>query len=160
MMFNKRSSAPKSEGGSNLFIKIPDGGEIRAVLVGEIHEFHTKWVDGRSSVTSEDDPDGKIRFRVNAVVQEDGKLQCKILEFGWSVYTQLEEINAEYPLETIKVKISRKGTKLDTTYHAMPLLGDKDKLSPAHLKSIAAIPLNILEHKPQVEKDTVEEFGF
>ncbi len=166
MKFHKLEQSSGSGEGSKTFLTIKDGESVNAVFRGEIHEFYTKWIEGKSQLVGADDPEGKLRFRVNAIVKEGSQFVAKIWEFGRPVYDQLSEINAEYPLETIKVKVSRRGVKLETTYMILPLLGDKDKLSGEAIHVIGLVPLNILEHKPPQappgirEHETLNEYGF
>ena len=146
MKFHKFENKPRGEGNSN-YLKIADGGSVTAVLRGEIHTFYTRWTEGKSETVSEGTPGAKPRFSVNAIVwdAEAKKFVAKTWDFGMIVYEQLADIHAEYPLPTIKVRISRRGTKLDTTYIIMPLLKDEDRLTGKVLADIEAIPLNILD---------------
>lgn len=146
MKFNKRevSSGGTSEGG-NLFLKIKDGDKVNGVCMGEIYEFRTLWDNGKSTVVTEG---GKPRFRVNFIVYEDGKFVAKIWEFGVKVYNQLADLHDVYPLDVTKVRISRTGsTKDNTSYQVLPLVSDKDKLTPAKLKEIEAVELVSLKHQ-------------
>lgn len=137
---------PTSNGSSgNLFLKFKDGESKTGVFRGEPYEFYQKWVSNKSHVTSADDPEGKSRFRLNFVVLEDGKFVAKIFEFGLTVYGQLADIQEEYDLETIKVKITRRGTGTDTTYMVLPLL--KEPIPAKAFKEIESVHMNILEHK-------------
>jgi hypothetical protein len=86
---------------------------------------------------------------------------AKIFDFPISVYEQLAEINKEYDLEKIKIKISRKGSGMgDTEWNVLPLLSQKDVLTPAILAQIEAVPLNILDAKPKAQHQAVDDdFG-
>lgn len=159
MKFNKLSLAPKNDGGGNLFLKIEDGQSVTVVLKGEIHTFYTRWVDNKSQLVSAGDEGAKKRFRVNAIVFENGRFISKILEFGTPLYIQFSDINDEYPLEQTKLKITRRGQKLETTYVVLPLL--KEPLTEKMLQEIESVPLNILEHRaPTPPDDERNEFGF
>ena len=149
MKFNKRQSV--SSDGPGLFLKLKDGESVVGVCRGEIYEFFNKWVGGRSQLTQADDPDGRSRFRLNFVVQEDGKFVAKIWEFGFAIYNQLADLNDEYPLEKTKIKITRRGQGTDTIYLILPMV--KEPIPAKTMKQIESVDLNILEHKekPQFE---------
>lgn len=140
-------NAPES--GSKNFLKIKDGESVRGVLIGEMHTFYTKWVNGKSVPSDNKDPDGKVRFRNNIALldSQTNELVVKIWEFPWGVFQALREINSEYPLEKYKMKITRSGIGLDTTYSILPLVGDKDLLSKDKIAAINSMPLLSLESK-------------
>lgn len=148
MKFTKRE-VQSGEKGSNLFLKLADGQSVTGVLRGENYEFYNKWINGKSQLTTADDPEGKSRFRANFVTVEDGRLTAKIWEFPLTVYNQLADIAEEYDLEKTKIKITRRGTGTDTVYMILPLL--KEPISAKAIKEIEAVKLNILEHKPKNE---------
>jgi predicted DNA binding protein len=162
--FQKMVLAPKSEGGNNLFLKIQDGKSVNAVLRGEIYQFYSRWVDNRSEVVTADAEGARKRFRVNAIVEEDGRLVAKIWEFVTSVYVDLAALNEDYPIETTKVKISRRGTGKETNYQVIPV-PPKEQLTERQLKQLESVPLNALEHRDSAQAkasggDTTNEFGF
>jgi hypothetical protein len=143
---------PNQSTGSSTFLTIKDGQSIKGIFVGDIYEFYTKWVGGKSIVSNQDDVDAKIRFRCNFVtVDEKGELVTKIWEFPYAVYENLKNINDEYPLENTKVKITRTGTGTTTNYNIMPLLGAKDILKPSVVDIIKKMPLHELLNKKQVQ---------
>lgn len=138
------------EGSSGHFLKIKDGESKRLVLRGDIHECYKKWVGGKGQECAPDEPGAGLRFKVNAILDENGELVAKIWEFGITIYNQLKDINAEYPLENTKIKVTRSGsTKDNTSYTVLPLVGEKDKLLPKHLDKISAISLHELVRTPQ-----------
>lgn len=138
-----------SESGATSFLKIADGESVSGVFVGDIYEFYTKWVNGKSLVTNAEDPDGKIRFRCNFITAEHTSAApvVKIWEFPLMIYNQLKEINEEYPLEETKVKVTRKGLGTNTEYTIMPLVGGKNSLKPEQVAILKQIPLLKLEKK-------------
>jgi hypothetical protein len=73
----------------------------------------------------------------------------KIFEQGLMVYNQLRELNEEYGLDEIVVKITRNGTGTDTTYSILPLL--KQAISKETLKYLESMELLPLE---TVSKDS------
>lgn len=155
MKFRKFESS-SGDGGKNFF-KLKDGESAKGVFRGEIHEFRIKWEGGRSVVIENADPSKNNRFKLNFVVYEEGRFVPKIWEFSLMVYGLLSAIAAEYPLEKTKVKITRQGTGMDTTYHVLPLLNEP--LSPAILKQIEALDLNVLDASPKPAA-TKDEHGF
>lgn len=150
MKFQRYETKPRAEGVKNTsYLKIAEGQPVIAVLRGELHTFFKRWHEGKSEVVVEGTPGGKRKFSVNAVIYENGGFVAKVWEFSGPVYDQLYEINEEYPLSQIKIKITRKGQKLDTEYKILPLLKDEDKLTTEILNAINAVPLNILDKPAQ-----------
>lgn len=155
MKLPKKDMPTQESSGSSLFLRLKDGESVTGICRGEAYEFRQKWMNGKSTLVDESDPEGKLRFRLNFVTPEDGKLTAKIFEFGLVVYGQLSEINDEYPLEKTKIKITRRGTGTDTIYMILPIL--KEPISPKLMKDIEAVPLNILEHKQKPVEPAHEE---
>lgn len=153
MKFTKRS-APGPSGGVDKYLKFKDGESKNLWLTGEIYEFYMKWVNGKSQVVEPTDSEGKSRFRVNAGLIEDGKPVMKIWEFPLTVYRALGAVNEEYPLETIKIKVTRHGMGTDTEYNVLPLL--RDKIEPA----LKAQDLHILNNKPAQAKPLASPNGW
>ena len=154
MKFTKREIPSGNGGGGNLFLKIGDGESVTGVLRGENYEFYNVWENGKSRICGPDEEGAKSRFRANFVTYEDGKFVAKIWEFPLTVYNQLAEIAEEYDLEKTKLKITRRVIKTDTIYKILPML--KEPIPAKAMKEIEAVPLNILEHKPQ---NKVPSFG-
>lgn len=146
MQFTKRK-VTKSSSGPGVFLKFKDGESKVGVFKGEVYEFFSKWENDKSHVVEATETGAQSRFRLNFIIHEDGKFNPKIFEFGVGVYNQLADLSEEYDLEQIKVKITRRGVGKDTMWMILPIL--KEPLAPKTLKEIGAIPLNILEHKPQ-----------
>jgi hypothetical protein len=92
-------------------------------------------------------------FRVNIVLMEDGKFVTKVWEFGVTIYNMLADIHEEYPLDSTKIKVTRRGTGKDTEYGVLPIL--KDKLTDKHMAEIAKLPLLNLEARPAVIEEAV-----
>lgn len=141
MKFTKRESVSH---GSENYLKIKGGESINVIPRGEIYEYYVKWENGKSQVVAKD-AGGKIRYRVNVIVKDGEKLLAKIWEFGTPVYEQLSSINEEYDVTKTKIKVTRHGEGLETTYMLLPLL--KEPISDAMLKTIGNIDLHILEPK-------------
>lgn len=152
-----RTDLPES-GGSKNFLKLKDKEHVSGIFMGELHEFFVQWEGGKSRVVPEGAPDAKFRFRVNFVAKEGAVYVPKIFEQGLTVYRQLAELNEEYGLDQIVVKVTRNGTGTDTTYSLLPLLKQTiTKEVMAHLKTIELLPL---EAKPAVANGNSEEPPF
>lgn len=109
MKFRKQESNNKS----SVFAKLESGQSLTGVIAGEIFEFEHVWNEG-------DQP--KSRFKFNIIVNQDGALLAKIYECGVSVAAQLNELEeAGWDLDKTFVRISRKGSGLDTEYSVTAL---------------------------------------
>lgn len=156
MKFTKRETGTSSGSQQNLFLKLKDGESVVGVLRGSVYEFRSKWVAGKSIIVDKQDPEGRSRFRVNIVVQEDGHLLVKIWEFGIGVNNKLADIasllaDVDRDITQTKIKIERRGTEMATEYHITTLA--KEPLTKAQLENIAAIKLNLLEHQEKKRDD-------
>jgi hypothetical protein len=146
MQFKEFAQGPSEGGATGMFLRFAPGETKRLVLAGEISECYKKWVGGKGIECAPDDPEAGLRFKVNAIVDEDGALVAKVWEFGITIYRDLAAVHSEYPLTETKIKVTREGsTKDDTTYTILPLLNAKDKLNDKQLEKIAAIQLHDLE---------------
>lgn len=158
MKFKKFDMPAKSGNGTGLFFKLADGESKRGIVRGEIYEFFSRWVGGKSFVVPMGEDGAKPKFRVNIITEVDGVLNSQIWEFGIMIYQQLAEIAEDVDITTIKLKIKRHGTGTDTTYVVLPAAGDEAKISPKQMAAIDAVPLKILEHKPEVVEERAEGF--
>jgi len=152
MKFSKRNL---DDSGPSNYLKLKSGDSVIGVFRGEAYSFWTRWESGKSYASTAGDAGAKERFKMNIVVKEGEAMVAKTWEFSPTVYNQLALVNEEYPLETTKVKITRHGEKLDTTYSIMPT---KDQLSPGQLKSVEAVPLNLLQGKITKKEETFATF--
>lgn len=144
MKFTKRAVS-NGDGGGNHFLRLKDGDKVNVVCRGEIYEFQTKWENGKSLVVTEG---GKPRFRMNAIVHEEGRFISKIWEFGVKIYNQLADIHEVYPLDKSKLRVSRIGsTKDNTTYNILPIVNEP--IPPKVQKEIDAVELLMLQHQAQ-----------
>lgn len=152
-----RDDLPDSGGGS--FLRLKDKESIVGVFVGDLHEFFTLWKDKVSTIVPEGTSKASFRFRVNFVIKEGDGYVAKIFEQGKTVYKQLLEINKEYPLETIAVKITRQGSGVsDTEYFFMPML--KTPVSEAVYK-VQLLQLDKDKAaEPVADQGFSEEMGF
>lgn len=136
-----RKDLPES-GGSKNFLKLKDKESVSGIFMGDLHEFFVMWENGKSRVVSEGEDGAKFRFRVNFVVKEGAVYVPKIFEQGLTVYRQLSELNDEYGLDAIVVKITRNGIGTDTAYSLLPLLKQTiTKEVATHLKTVELLPL-------------------
>lgn len=150
---------PKSNQGvgAGNFFKLKDGENKTGVLRGEPYRFFVLWEGGKSVLCEENTKGRSVRYRVNIVVFEEGKFVSKIWEISQTVCNQLADLNEEYALETINIKISRRGSGTDTEYGIIPLL--KEPLSPNTMSLIEACPLQILEQKARPKDFQEPTFG-
>lgn len=142
----KQYSKPAGSDGPSLYIRLKDGESVNIIPRGEIYEFYG--VFGVRGEVEASTPHAKLRFKINVVVNEQGTLKAKILEFGMSVYEQLSEIAHVCDVTKTKLRFSRKGSgKSDTTYIILPLVNEP--ISPQVMATIEALPLNVLGQKKE-----------
>lgn len=130
--------------GGGLFFKLKDGESKTGVLRGEVYEFAVIWNNKKSTIVAKGTEGAKSRYKVNIVLHEDNKFQAKVWEFSQTVCNQLADLAEEYDLTKTKLKISRKGSELNTEYSIIPT---KEQLGVVQIKTIEQVILNILEHK-------------
>lgn len=150
MKFTKKTDSNYGPGGEK-FLKVKSGESVKGVFMGEIYEYHIRWENGKSVIVGPDEPGARSRYELNFVMPTEGKLVAKVFGFSQTVYNLLAEIHKEYDLSKTKVKLSRSGEGLETEWSILPLVSDKDKLTPELLAKIEAIPLNILDNKKTVK---------
>lgn len=158
MKFNK--PAPQGEK-SDKFLKIKDGETVKCVCLGEIYEYFIRWENGKSIIVSPGSLGAKVRYRVNVAIQDGHGFKAKILEFGRTIYDQLEMLNSTYgDITQLKIAIARKGEKLDTVYMVMPL--PNEPLAPPILAKLKTLDLNVLDtaSKKNAEKDAFDGSPF
>ncbi len=143
-----RDDLPESSGGGN-YVKLKDKESMSGIFYGELHEFYVLWENGKTREVSPDTPGAKFRFRANFVIKEGAAYVPKIFENSQTVYQQLAELHAEYNLETVVVKITRNGSKLDTTYSILPL---RDPVTPGTAACLRTLKLNPLGSQPKTEE--------
>lgn len=152
MQFKKRAAPKKSDGHSSDYLKVDDGKSVTGVFRGEIFEFYQSWPQGGDKQVFDKPTAGaSLRFKANFVVNEGGKYVAKVWEFGLVVYNTLAEIADNFPIETTKIKISRRGLQKDTQWTIIPL-GAVDAKA---LKAIEAVPLNILGEQAKMDPGNV-----
>lgn len=136
--------------GAGNFVKLKDKESIVGVFMGEPYDFMKSWRDG-------DKP--RFRFRINFIVKEGPTFVPKIFENNLTVYRQLEELHAEYGLDTIYVKITRNGIEKDTTYSILPSKQQIKKEEMDHIKTIKLHDLK-LESKDVAVNANGDEIDF
>lgn len=152
-----RKDLPES-GGSKNFLKLKDKESVSGIFMGELHEFFVMWENGKSRVVSDGDEGAKFRFRVNFVIKEGAVYVPKIFEQGLTVYRQLSELNDEYGLESIVVKITRNGIGTDTAYSLLPLIKQTiSKEVATHLKTVELLPLESQGHGHKAQSEDAGE---
>jgi len=125
----------------SVFIKLGDGDSVVGVFSGEPEHAKVKFDNATSKWVKDE---SGFRFRLNLVVEDQGVLTAKIFENGAMVYTQLRELNnTGYSLPDIKVKITRKGLKMDTVYTVLPI--PHGELNPEDKRKYAMVPLKDLK---------------
>jgi hypothetical protein len=87
-------------------------------------------------------------FKIAFITKENGAYAAKVWDQGWTVYNQLKDLNADYPLEKTIVKIKRSGTGQDTTYMILPE-SSGHVVKPETEAAIALIALPDLNPAPQ-----------
>lgn len=118
----KFKDMPKSERpGGDKFLQIGSGETVKVIFRGEIYEYFNRWVNGKSETVSADTPGAKRRYKVNAVVNDNG-YKAKIYDFGPGVYEDMLFIQKQSGDITKQiVAINREGTGLGTEWKLMAL---------------------------------------
>lgn len=149
--------------GGKAFIKLKDKESIQGVFRGDPHEFKNHWKENRTMlcqgtgcpICATDDKKPSFRFRLNLLVKEADKYVSKIFEQGWTVYLQLKDLHAIYPLDKTVVKITRSGSGVsDTHYSILPL--PNGAITPQAEAILAKVPLQILTHDEPRPADSLQ----
>ena len=131
------------ESGSSLYVKLKGGESVTGVLLGDPRVFYVKWDAGKPTVSSEQDPDAKFRFRVNFAVKHEGKWVPKIYEGGKTIFNAAKKLkNVGYKLNETVVDLSREGTSLQDTEWS--LLATPIKLTEEDVTNLDKLQLNDL----------------
>ena len=153
-----RDNVETGQGGQ--FLKLRDKESAYVIFMGDPYEFFQTFdqLKMRATVVPEGTPKAQFRFRMNAVIKaEGGGYEAKIFENGATVYNMLKVLNDEYGgLDTVIVKITRKGTGLETEYQLVPL---RQEIPPATKAILAKLPLLSLEHEQKSSPGAANEFG-
>lgn len=111
------------------FLRLKDGESVKGVLRGEPFEFKQHWVGMHTEVCKGEQCSNckagnkaSFRFRINFIINDNGRYSPRILEQGWNLYKSLNNLNTDYDLEKHIVKLTRHGAgKNDTTYAVIPV---------------------------------------
>lgn len=154
-----------SNGVSKHILKIEDGKNVVGVFRGEVVRFYQHWANGRSTICpgrdtcalcaspDEDTRKATGRFRINFIAKEATGLTARVFEGGRRVYSQLEQINKDIPLESVWVRIARTGKGNQTQYMITVLPGEAGMVKAAENKAIVAVEL----HDISLNRDAEEE---
>lgn len=139
----KFEEIPENASSGKSFLKFKDKESITLVVVDNPITYHAIWANNRYEVVAPDTPKAALRFRVNVVFKdpESKQLVSKIWEGPKRLYKQLKELNDEYDLDTIFVKVTRHGSGTDTEYSLLPA---REKRTEATDKAISSIPIQSL----------------
>ena len=139
---------PQTGNGGNLYVSLKkDGDLVRGIFAGEPKTFRIHWINGKGiDCLGEGCPHcaagdkSKFRFTCNFIVEENGMYVAKLFESGKTVYDALAEQGADYDMSKTLVKITRKGTGMDTTYAVTIAPPDKQP-TKEQLETIKAVQL-------------------
>lgn len=99
------------------FVSLKDGQSVVGIFAGDPIFFRQVWKQGEEKrILPMTASEGARRFRMNFLVKKNGEWSPMILENGPMLYSQIEEENSMRPLEHSVVKLSRKGSGLDTRW--------------------------------------------
>lgn len=155
-------------GSAKNYLRLKAGESVRGVFRGDIEDFRQHWVNNRSSICTGRDKcelckageKSSFRFRVNFITQENGAYVAKTFEQGRAVYEALKALNADYPLESNLMKITRHGSGTDTTYGIVP--APNGQLTKDQDKAVSAVKHNEMStsQAEEVEEDVTEDAPF
>lgn len=142
----------KNADGGGSFLKLEDGVPVNAVLRGDVFKFYQDWpLGGEKKVFAEPTPGTKPRFKINAIVSENGAFVAKVLEYPPIVSNALADlVEAGYDLDVTKLQIKKTKQGKKTEYSVVAC-APKEQPSAKHLKEIAAVellPLTITTSEP------------
>ena len=112
MKFTDRAKSDSKGSGPTLYLRLKDGESINIIPRGEVYEFHSIFGKGEVPAGTQG---AKTRYKMNVIVNEEGILKAKILEFGPMVYDLLATFNKLTDVTKIKFKFSRTGSTKDNT---------------------------------------------
>lgn len=148
MKFQRVGKQSDNGGSGGSFLKLESGESVNAVLRGEIYTFYQIWPQGGTKqVFSVPTAGAQMRFKVNAVVHEDGTFVPKVWEFPAPTNDMLYEIQQEVDLEKTKLKISRTGSGMKKSWLVIPL-GPLDAKALKAVDDVKLLRLEPLEARP------------
>ncbi len=139
----------QSDGASGgAFLKLDTGESVNAVLKGELYTFWQVWPQGGTKqVFTEPTAGAQMRFKINAIVYEDGGFTAKVWEFPAATNDMLFELQQEVDLEKTKLKISRTGQGKKKMWMVIPL-GPLDAKALKAVDAVALLPLGPAPARP------------
>lgn len=140
---------PRSESFKN-YLKLKSGESAKGVFRGEPFDFRQHWHNNRSAVCTGTDcilcaegNNSSFRFRINFVTNENGTYTAKVFEQGGKTYDALRSLHeSDYDLERTVIKITRSGSRNDTTYSVVPV--PRGDVTDEMEKKISEVKLNDL----------------
>lgn len=152
MKFDKPENAEHRD---SVYLSLKDGQAVTFIPRGEVYSFYS--IFGIKGPVTPLHPDARKRYKLNVIVNENGQLKAKILEFGKSISDQFYELSQICNLSETKLRFSRKGSgKSDTVYVLLPVMNEPP-LSKEVLAKIADIDLNILDKEAKRLPPSSEE---
>ena len=161
---------PTTGNKTNRFIRpVNDGDAIKGIFQGTPFIYQQHWTQtpfGRRSAVctgtgcqycAQGDR-AKFRFRCNFLVVENGMWTAKIYEGGKSVYEALAEQGTDYDLSKTLLKISRKGSGMDTTYSVV-IAPPNAQPTAETLKQVQAVTLLELDPTKEDTADASTDFA-
>jgi len=153
MKFNDKEK--QASGGK--YLKINPGESVNVVFRGDPVEYRIHWKGGKSFDCNEsscplceDGDKSSFRFKLNAIVKENGAYVAKTFEQGFMFYDSLRSLQgAGYEIENHVMKVSRIGSGKETTYSVVPV--PNGNLSDAQLSALASVELQNLSGRKQKE---------
>jgi len=153
-----RENVETGQGGQ--FLKLKDGESQYVIFMGEPYEFYQVFDQAKmkANIVPEGTPKASFRFRMNAVIKVGQNYEVRIFENGATVYNMLKTLNDEYGgIETVIIKITRKGTMLDTEYQLVPL---RQEIPQATRQVLSKLKLLTLEHEVKAQGNGADhDFG-
>lgn len=141
------------DGPSN-YLKLKDGESVIGILRGEMHSFRMKWEGGQSIKLDEPDKSRHNRWKVNIAIEEGSDLVVKVFEYGVDLYDQFADIqdaSKSKDITRFKIRISRRGTAMNTKYMAIPVVDDP--ISPSLRGKLEQVKLVILDNEKKKTED-------
>jgi hypothetical protein len=153
-------------------LKLGDGESVVGVFRGMPTRFYQHWQNNRSircigrgscpmcQSENEDVRYAAGRFRMNFAMKRDKNSPWEVLIFenGRKVYSQLEAINRDSPIERTVVRITKTGKGKQSSIMVQVVAGDKGIVTPELDKQLAALKLLPLEdQEPEELEETTSD---
>lgn len=141
-------------------LKLKPGEEVKGLFRGNSFKFYQHWIQGQKQPSLCGKTDGNFchycdqgmkvttRFKVNFLLNENGKIKPMIFEQGMGTLRDLAALNEMTPLDKSYVKIKRIGSGKDTRYPIIVI----QQVEPGVLKKLEGIKLFDLKPKDTTTK--------